>query len=73
MYYLFLYSFVLFTIARRRNKPKRYAPTQPFTLNNYGMCYLMVQSMAEALKIPHFGYYDEIDMTNLVAVRQVNF
>ena len=29
--------------------------------------------MAEALKIPHFGYYDEIDMTNLVAVRQVNF
>ena len=29
--------------------------------------------MAEALKIPHFGYYDEIDMTNLVTVRQVNY
>jgi len=35
-----------------------------------GMVKAMSKSMAEALKIPHFGYYDEIDMTNLVAVRQ---
>ena len=46
-----------------------------FLWNVYGMsmCLSLVQSMAEALKIPHFGYYDEIDMTNLVAVRQVNY
>merc|ERR1719312_495832 len=26
--------------------------------------------MSESLKIPHFGYYDEIDMTNMVQVRK---
>jgi len=30
----------------------------------------MTKSMTEALMIPHFGYYDEIDMTNLVQVRK---
>lgn len=35
-----------------------------------GMVKAMSKSMAEALKIPHFGYYDEIDMTNLVNVRK---
>jgi pyruvate/2-oxoglutarate dehydrogenase complex dihydrolipoamide acyltransferase (E2) component len=31
----------------------------------------MAKSMSEALKIPHFGYSDEIDMTNLVRARKV--
>lgn len=35
-----------------------------------GMVKAMSKSMNEALKIPHFGYYDEIDMTNLVQVRK---
>lgn len=35
-----------------------------------GMVKAMSKSMSEALKIPHFGYYDEIDMTNLVQVRK---
>jgi len=30
----------------------------------------MAKSMAESLKIPHFGYSDEIDMTELVTLRQ---
>ena len=30
----------------------------------------MSKSMNEALKIPHFGYYDEIDMTKLVQLRK---
>ena len=35
-----------------------------------GMVKAMSKSMSEALKIPHFGYYDEIDMTNLVQLRK---
>ncbi|KAG7162638.1 Lipoamide acyltransferase component of branched-chain alpha-keto acid dehydrogenase complex-like, partial [Homarus americanus] len=30
----------------------------------------MVKSMSHAMKIPHFGYYDEIDMTALVKLRK---
>ena len=30
----------------------------------------MAKSMTEALKIPHFGYNDEIDMSNLVKLRK---
>lgn len=30
----------------------------------------MAKSMAEALKIPHFGYNDEIDMSKLVQLRK---
>ena len=30
----------------------------------------MVKAMNEALKIPHFGYKDEIDMTKLVELRK---
>lgn len=30
----------------------------------------MAQSMNEALKIPHFGYCDEVDMTALVQLRK---
>merc|ERR1719431_813426 len=29
----------------------------------------MTKAMVEALKIPHFGYKDEVDMTQLVQVR----
>lgn len=34
-----------------------------------GITKAMVKSMSEALKIPHFGYKDEIDMTRLVSLR----
>ena len=30
----------------------------------------MVKSMSEALKIPHFGYKDEFDMSELVELRK---
>jgi len=35
-----------------------------------GMVKVMSKTMSESLKIPHFGYYDEIDMTNMVQVRK---
>lgn len=35
-----------------------------------GIARAMVKSMTEALKIPHFSYCDEIDMTRLVAMRE---
>lgn len=35
-----------------------------------GITKAMVKSMSEALKIPHFGYKDEIDMTALVELRR---
>lgn len=35
-----------------------------------GITKAMVKSMSEALKIPHFGYKDEIDMSQLVTLRQ---
>ena len=35
-----------------------------------GITKAMVKSMSEALKIPHFGYKDEIDMTALVELRK---
>lgn len=30
----------------------------------------MAKSMSEALLIPHFGYYDEVDMSSLVQLRK---
>ena len=36
-----------------------------------GIQRLMVQSMKESLKIPHFGYYDEVDMTSLMEIRKM--
>ena len=30
----------------------------------------MVKTMTLAQSIPHFGYYDEVDMTELVALRR---
>ena len=32
---------------------------------------MMVQSMKESLQIPHFGYYDEVDMTALMETRKL--
>ncbi|XP_071117290.1 lipoamide acyltransferase component of branched-chain alpha-keto acid dehydrogenase complex, mitochondrial-like [Haliotis cracherodii] len=40
--------------------------TQPIK----GMQKVMVKTMSAALKIPHFGYYDEIDVTTLVNLRK---
>ncbi|XP_046548197.1 lipoamide acyltransferase component of branched-chain alpha-keto acid dehydrogenase complex, mitochondrial-like [Haliotis rubra] len=40
--------------------------TQPIK----GMQKAMVKTMSMALKIPHFGYYDEIDVTTLVNLRK---
>ena len=34
-----------------------------------GISRMMVQSMKESLKIPHFGYYDEIEMDALIELR----
>ena len=36
-----------------------------------GMVKAMTKKMTESLMIPHFGYYDEINMSNLVTVRKV--
>ena len=33
------------------------------------MARLMVKSMKAALKVPHFGYNDEVDMDGLVELR----
>ena len=46
------------------------AVTQDRTEPIKGMTKAMVKTMNEALKIPHFGYKDEIDMTNLVELRK---
>ena len=46
------------------------AVTQDRTEPVKGMTKAMVKTMNEALKIPHFGYKDEIDMTNLVELRK---
>eukprot|EP00946_MAST-07B_sp_MAST-7B-sp1_P000842 g842.t1 len=35
-----------------------------------GIQRMMVTSMKEALKVPHFGYYDEIEMDPLIELRQ---
>ena len=35
-----------------------------------GMRKAMVKTMTLAQSIPHFGYYDEVDMTELVALRR---
>ena len=36
-----------------------------------GIQRLMVQSMKESLKIPHFGYYDEVDMSALMETKKL--
>ena len=36
-----------------------------------GIQRMMVQSMKESLQIPHFGYYDEVDMTALMETRKL--
>jgi len=46
------------------------AVTQDRTEPVKGITKAMVKTMNEALKIPHFGYKDEIDMTNLVELRK---
>ena len=44
--------------------------TQDRTEPVKGITKAMIKSMSEALKIPHFGYKDEIDMTNLVELKK---
>lgn len=39
-------------------------------ISNLGIKKAMAKSMTEALKIPHFGYNDEIDMSELVKLRK---
>ncbi|KAH9518438.1 hypothetical protein Btru_016818 [Bulinus truncatus] len=57
------------------------APTlqQPVAVTSYledrtvplkGVSKAMVKIMTAALKIPHFGYYDEVDLTQLVTLRK---
>lgn len=61
------------------SKPVQKSPPRPFqpvvaigkdtTEPIRGIKKAMVQSMNKAHTIPHFGYYDEIDMTKLVQLR----
>jgi len=53
-----------------RVAPPAVSPGKDRTEPLKGMVKAMAKSMAEALKIPHFGYYEEIEMTNLVQVRK---
>ena len=46
-------------------------PTAPTVVPVRGMMRLMVKSMNESLKVPHFGYKDEIIMDNLTDVRNL--
>lgn len=46
------------------------SPGQDRTEPVKGITKAMVKSMSEALKIPHFGYKDEIDMSALVQLRK---
>ena len=46
--------------------PEMTVRTEPASL----MVKAMTKSMVEALKIPHFGYKDEIDMSQLVTLRK---
>ena len=46
-------------------------PTAPTVVPVRGMMRLMVKSMNESLKVPHFGYKDEIIMNNLTDVRNM--
>ena len=53
--------------------PKAPAPrvmTEDRTEPIKGITRAMMKSMSEALKIPHFGYKDEIDMSQLVELRE---
>ncbi|RUS85142.1 hypothetical protein EGW08_007106 [Elysia chlorotica] len=54
--------------------PVRRAPAAPVgqdrTVQLKGVTKAMVRAMTEALKIPHFGYGDEVNMTQLVELRK---
>jgi 2-oxoisovalerate dehydrogenase E2 component (dihydrolipoyl transacylase) len=49
--------------------PIRITPGQDQTVPVRGYTRAMVKSMSEALKIPHFGYDDEIHFDNLIKLR----
>ncbi|XP_310535.6 lipoamide acyltransferase component of branched-chain alpha-keto acid dehydrogenase complex, mitochondrial [Anopheles gambiae] len=60
-------------VAKEQRKAE---PTAPLDLKQAetvvplkGVAKAMVRSMTDALKIPHFAYCDEVDVTRLVAVR----
>lgn len=69
-------------VSVAKEKPAEIKPQQPFkppvvlatgtdrTEAVKGITKAMVKSMNEALKIPHFGYKDEIDMSQLVELRK---
>lgn len=56
--------------AQPIKRPATVASLQDRTEPVKGITKAMVKSMSEALKIPHFGYKDEIDMTKLVELRK---
>ena len=53
--------------------PKRVTPAPPpgkdYSEPIKGIRRAMVKTMTAAMKIPHFGYCDEIDLTGLVSLR----
>ena len=55
--------------VQRRPPAPVIASTEDRTEPVKGITKAMVKSMSEALKIPHFGYKDEIDMSKLVELR----
>uniref|UniRef100_A0A182JSU6 Dihydrolipoamide acetyltransferase component of pyruvate dehydrogenase complex n=1 Tax=Anopheles christyi TaxID=43041 RepID=A0A182JSU6_9DIPT len=60
-------------VAKEQRKPETSSPGDPKQSETVvplkGVAKAMIRSMTEALKIPHFAYCDEVDVTRLVEVR----